>query len=111
MNTTNQQLTEMDSQMSTLTLQDAHPVSARRVALKAAGFTAALALASVGVWQGTQAVARHYMQPETVVSYATHDHIAETLAGAWHAPAKLGAFVDAASIATPDVVSVVVEVP
>lgn len=78
---------------------------------KAAVFVAALAATSAGVYAGTTALASHATQPDTTVSYATPDAIARTIQGANHTPATAGDFIDAASISTPDVVSVIVAVP
>lgn len=66
-----------------------------------------LATACAGVWHGTGLLVHHYDQPDTTVSYATPDTVRATLTGAWHTPAKQGAFRDDASIQTPDVISVV----
>lgn len=70
-----------------------------------------LAAASVSVYQDTQALVAHYTAPDTTVSYATPEQVTDTLSGAWHTPARAGDFREHASIATPDVVSVVQVTP
>lgn len=92
------------------TITAAHPHDVRIAIAKAATGTVLLAAASVGVWHGTQALIRHYTAPNTTVSYASPDAIAATLQGAWHTPAKQGAFLDGADISTGNVRSVVVVV-
>lgn len=96
--------------MSTAIIPKAHPVPSHTLRNLAVG-AVLLAAASVGMYQGAQAVTRHYSAPTSNVSYATTDTIARTLAGAWHTPAKLGAFRADADISGANVVSVVVAVP
>ena len=92
-------------------LATGHPTMGRNI-LKAAAGVLVLAAAAGGLYEGAQAVTRHYQQPDThAVSYATQADVTRTLRGAWHTPATAGDFRPGAPIQTPDVVSVVVVVP
>lgn len=66
-----------------------------------------LAGAAGGLYEGAQAVVRHYSAPTSNVSYADTDVVARTVQGAWHTPATMGDFIPTANIQTADVVSVV----
>lgn len=96
--------------MSTASIPAAHPVPhSKHGAVKAMTAAAIFAGACFGVYHGAQAITSHYQRPDTThaVSYADRATIDATLSGAWHTPATAGDFIDAASISTPDVVSVV----
>lgn len=86
-----------------------HPHTVRATITKAATGTVLLAAAAAGVYAGAHTIGQYLTRPNTThqVSYATTDAVTRTLTGAWHTPARLGSFRDAASISTPDVVSVV----
>lgn len=95
--------------MSTNTLTVGVPVAphrARAVA-KMAATAAVLTIAAGGLYSGAGALTRHYQAPTSHVSYADQATIDRTLRLAWHSPATAGDFRSAASISTPDVVSVV----
>lgn len=92
--------------MST-TLQAAPMAAPTHIIRKAAIFVAGLTIASAGMYAGAHALTAHANAPTTTVSYATQDAITRTLHGANHTPATAGDFIDAASIQTADVVSVV----
>lgn len=88
----------------------AHPMAshqARRTALRAVIGMTVLAGAAGGLYEGAQAVVRHYSAPTSNVSYADTDVVARTVEGAWHTPATMGDFRPAADISGGNVVSVV----
>ena len=91
----------------TTTLAAAHPMPMHHIIRKTVIGVILLAAASAGLYEGAQAVTAHFQQPTSNVSYANEDTIARTIQGANHSPAAAGDFIDAASISTPDVVSVV----